>query len=209
VSKMGPRAAQTQGRCCHPIGLFGPHIGTMINQLSFEQRMRTCYPVVYARVVRIVGNQETAEDVMQESMVAAWQKQGQLRELAKLEGWFCQIASRQALAAARAQRRSVGDIPMDMIDVEAGGPDPAEAAELSEQAAIVWQTLALLSPQQRAVFVMCAVEELSLKEAASCLEITTGSAKRHLRRARDKLREKLSPGFSEQMLQDDKPGDSP
>jgi RNA polymerase sigma factor (sigma-70 family) len=82
-------------------------------------------------------------------------------------------------------------MPADANELVDHGPDPSQALELGEQMGIVWRASAELSPRQRAVFVMCAVESLALREAAACLGITTGAAKRHLSRARDKLRQRL------------------
>ena len=165
----------------------------VMTRVSFEQRIRACYPVVYARVVRIVGCRETAEDVLQEALVKAWQAREQLRDPERFEGWVLRIATREAVAAARVQRQGrERAIPSDAVELVDCGPDPSQVLELGEQMGIVWRALAELSPRQRAVFVMCAVEILTLREAAACLGITTGSAKRHLSRARDRLRHRLA-----------------
>ena len=141
----------------------------------------------------MVRRREEAEDALQESLVKAWQARGQLREAERFEGWFLRIATREAVAAARVQRQGQERaVPEDEVELVAGGPDPAQALELGEQMGIVWPAVTELSPRQRAVFVMCSVENLKLKEAAACLGITTGSVKRHLSRARDKLRRQLA-----------------
>jgi RNA polymerase sigma-70 factor (ECF subfamily) len=143
--------------------------------------------------VRIVGHRELAEDVLQEALIKAWQARAQLREEERFNAWLLRIGTREAMAAARVQRLEWGRRePAEETALADGRPDPAQAAELSEQAGIVWKAMAELSPRQRAVFVICAVEARALAEAAASLGITTGSAKRHLSRAREKLRHRLA-----------------
>ena len=164
-----------------------------IDLREFERRVRICFPAMYTRAVRIVGCRETAEDVLQEALLKGWQGLGQLREADRLEAWLLRIATREAVAAsqamARARARSMPDGGLELADRD---PSPAQLAETGEEAEIAWRAMANLSPRQRAVFVLCGVEGLELKQAAASLNITVGAAKRHLRRARDKLRVALA-----------------
>lgn len=162
---------------------------------SFEDRCRALYPVLYRRVLWIVGDRDLAEDVLQEAMVKGYQARGQLREDERLEGWLHRIAVREAQAAVRARKTRWGRTVEMEEDLASGDPDPAEVAEIAEQRRALWAQLESLSAQQRTAFVFCAVEKFEIREAAVCMGISTGAVKRHLGRAREKLRKKLARYF--------------
>jgi RNA polymerase sigma-70 factor (ECF subfamily) len=62
-----------------------------------------------------------------------------------------------------------------------------------EAARVMDQALGRLPPEQRAVFVLRVVEEMSYKEIAASLGINVGTVMSRLARAREKLREALAP----------------
>ena len=83
---------------------------------------------------------QLAEDVLQESLAKAWQARGQLREAERFEGWFLRIATREAVSAARVQRRGrERAVPDEEGELADGGPDPARALELGEQMKMIWK----------------------------------------------------------------------
>lgn len=78
-----------------------------------------------------------------------------------------------------------------MIDPLASPERTAVArAELAE----VWSTVASLSSQQRAVFVLRFVEDMSLEEIAAATSLRPGTVKSHLFRATDAIRKRMEEG---------------
>jgi len=153
------------------------------------------YPALYRKVWWIVGERDLAEDVLQEAMIKAYQTLGQLRDWEHFEGWLYRIAVREGMAAAKARkawwrRRSEVD-----ENLASGGPDPAVEVEREEERQAIWRQMEGLSARQRTAFVLCAVEERSIRAAADCMDISEGAVKRHLGRAREKLRKGLGRYF--------------
>ena len=164
----------------------------MVSSLrQFEERCRSLYPALYRKVWWIVGDRDLAEDVLQEAMVKAYQALGQLRDWEHFEGWLYRIAVREGMAAAKARRVRWGrraEVDENLISEES---DPAAEVEWEEERRAIWRQLEGLSARQRTAFVLCAVEERSIREAADCIDISEGAVKRHLGRAREKLRKGL------------------
>jgi len=164
----------------------------MVSSLrQFEERCRSLYPTLYRKVWWIVRDRELAEDVLQEAMVKGYRALGQLRDWEHFEGWLYRIAVREGMAAAKARKawwRRRGEMDESLA---ADDPGPDVEVEREEERREIWDQLERLSARQRTAFVLCAVEERSIREAADCMDISEGAVKRHLRRAREKLRKGL------------------
>jgi RNA polymerase sigma-70 factor (ECF subfamily) len=76
-------------------------------------------------------------------------------------------------------------------DIPSTDPSPAEAAVAGETARRIQEALGVLSPRQRMVFTLRHYEDRSLKEIATTLGCTEGTAKRYLFDATRRLRDEL------------------
>jgi RNA polymerase sigma-70 factor (TIGR02960 family) len=158
-------------------------------------------------VYRIVGSAQDAEDLLQETLLAAWRGLEQYEERASVRAWLYRIATNRSLDALRASRRrpedrqrmtempeptSYGepiwlqpypDVLFDGIPDEAPGPEARyETREAIALAFIVG--LQHLAPQQRAVLVLRDVLGFRAAEVAEMLATTEPSVNSLLRRAR-------------------------
>jgi RNA polymerase sigma-70 factor (ECF subfamily) len=158
-------------------------------------------------VYRIVGSAHDAEDLLQETLLAAWRGLERFEGRASLRAWLYRIATNRSLDALRANRRRPEDVPR-MTDVteptrraeplwlepypdvllegvadQAPGPDARyETREAIALAFVVG--LQHLAPQQRAVLVLRDVLGFRAGEVAAMLETTEPSVNSLLRRAR-------------------------
>lgn len=144
----------------------------------------------WARLVRlarsVVGEAE-AEDVVQDSLVVAWRKLGQLSEPASFAAWATRIVFRRSLRRARRQR-----LFASLQVEEVAEPCRADAGA----AAMVLDILARLAPRQRAVLHLTEVEGMTDSEIAKAMGITAGSVRAHRRRARERISVLLQGGRS-------------
>jgi RNA polymerase sigma-70 factor (ECF subfamily) len=140
----------------------------------------------------ILRHPADAEDLTQEALVRFLRHAGEYRGEASLKSYLFQIAHNLALnhlASAPSRRESYsGEIP-DSPAVDVRGP--VEAAQQAEEAARVREALALLPPQQRAVVLLRAWEDLSFREVAAALGLAEGTAKAHYFFALRNLRKHL------------------
>ena len=165
-------------------------------------------------VYRIVGSAQDAEDLLQETLLAAWRGLERFEQRASIRAWLYRIATNRSLDALRASRRRPEDLqPMtevpeptrygEAIWLEAypdvlleGVPDQApgpearyEAKEAIALAFIVG--LQHLPPQQRAVLVLRDVLGFRAGEVAEMLDSTEQSVNGLLRRARAAFESRL------------------
>jgi RNA polymerase sigma-70 factor (ECF subfamily) len=142
----------------------------------------------YARV--LTGEGARADDLVQDTLARAWEKRGLWLAGSDLRAWLFTImhnvfVNQRALARRDARNVSIDDPDGGMAAWQL--PVPATQftrVELME----TMQSLARLSPEQREVLVLAAVEEMRYEEIAAVMGIPVGTVMSRLSRAREKLR---------------------
>ena len=134
-----------------------------------------------------------AEEILQDTFVAAWRAARGFQGRASVRTWLFAIAQRQA----RDRRRRHGlaleaEAELDELADTATGPEDSLLAQmaLTELAAAIAQ----LPPRQRQVLALMFVHELSQAEIAQVLDIPVGTVKSRLSSARRALQARLGPG---------------
>ena len=164
-------------------------------------------------IYRIVGSRQDAEDLLQETLLAAWRGLERFEGRASVRAWLYRIATNRSLDALRATRRRpedqrmtqlpaptrwneplwlepYPDVLLDGIADDALGPETRyETKEAIALAFIVG--LQHLPPQQRAVLVMRDVLGFRAGEVAEMLETSEASVNSLLRRAREAFESRL------------------
>lgn len=166
---------------------------------QFEVIMRRYNSRLFRIARSIVGDDDEAEDVVQESYVRAWSKLEQFEGRSSFATWLTRIAVHEALARARRRGREqafgvgAGDddkgVHMGNGDeVRDVAPGPQDLACNQELRHLLDDAVDQLPESQRLVFVLRDVEGLSGAQAAEALETTEGAVKVRLHRARGALR---------------------
>lgn len=170
---------------------------------AFEAVVRQNEKRLYRVLLGIVGDEETAQTLTQEALFKAYRKFGSYRGEASVGTWLVRIAVNLGRDHLRSRRwrfwqrlRSSDDENTSAAARQYADPAPsAERALLArEKLAAVWRVAAGLSPQQRAVFTLRFVEEMTLEEIAGVLEMNVATARVHLFRAIRGVRQALEVG---------------
>jgi RNA polymerase sigma-70 factor (ECF subfamily) len=154
-------------------------------------------PRVYHYGLRMCRDAADAEDVTQETLLAAARGLRGFRGAAALSTWLYTIA--RSVCIKRRRRRKAAPAPEATLGLEAAGevadprPAPDETAAGSELAAGVARALARLEPRQREVVLLRDMEGLSAPEVAQALGLSVQAVKSRLHRARVALRAELAP----------------
>jgi RNA polymerase sigma-70 factor (ECF subfamily) len=146
--------------------------------LAFEQLVRLHGPRLHKFLVVRLGGERDARDVLQETLVAAWQALPTLEQPERFWSWLVGIAVHKAADAARA-RRPADELP------DLPHHDEVELLELR-------RALAQLSPHLREVLLLRHLLCLSEEETAEALGVRIGTVKSRASRARRALEELLA-----------------
>lgn len=171
------------------------------NMQAFDTIVREYRETVFRVAMRIVKNEEEAEDVTQDAFMNAYRKLDTFKGDSALSSWIYRIAVNTALMRLRKKKRLAevsyeGLQSPDAVDFlwsetdgkSDRGDEIAESKELRGQIAIA---IAELEPKYKNVFVAKEVEGLSLQEIADEMDLSIPAVKSRLHRARLSLRVSL------------------
>jgi RNA polymerase sigma-70 factor (ECF subfamily) len=155
------------------------------------------------RVARgVIGDDAEAEDVVQETYLKAFQSLAAFRGESSLSTWLTRIAINEALGRKRKRRPMIDLSNLDLIDEQGetrvlifpgvrAGANPEADANRAEVRRLLESAIDDLPESFRIVFVMREIEQMSVEETASQLNILSETVKTRLHRAKRLLREAL------------------
>ena len=156
---------------------------------AFGTLMRRYNQRVFRIARAILADDAEAEDAGQEAWVLAYRHLHQFEGRSSFSSWIGRLVSREALARARRRRPTpVAEVSEGVMDKQL---DPERRASDGEARVILERAIDSLPDSFRTVFVLRAVEEMSVAETAACLEIPEDTVKTRLHRARRLLRDDL------------------
>ncbi len=160
---------------------------------AFESLVKANEKIIYNIVYRIMNNQEDTYDVSQETFIKAYTKLNQFNQESKFSTWLYRIATNTALDELR-RRKGKETFSIDkMVDGKENDIMPQHADESEdvekkigdkEQVKIIEHGLKELSQDHRVVLTLRDMQGLSYEEISKVLQITLGTVKSRISRAR-------------------------
>ena len=177
---------------------------------AFDELVKATYADMYTLAYRLMGNEEDAQDVVQDAYLRAYRGLRRFRGDARFTTWMYRItancASTQLAKRARTRHDEL-DEEFDLLDTQVDN-DPEQKAELGFERDRIALALQELPPRLRAVIVLRDVYDLPHESIAVELGITEAAAKVRLHRARRKLRERLFPHRADHAESESEEGDA-
>jgi RNA polymerase sigma-70 factor (ECF subfamily) len=151
---------------------------------AFDELIRRWHDPLWNYARRLTGDDDAANEAVQDSWLRILRGIAKLREPSKLRAWLFGITRRVVMDRFRHRYAEPATVPIDETDVAIEEP-PADDLELLEQEL---ETLPLV---EREVLVLFYLRELSLNELSDVLAVPLGTIKSRLFRARHSLRRQL------------------
>jgi RNA polymerase sigma-70 factor, ECF subfamily len=197
---------------------------TMPNDISLEAliagdraefaRMMDLYSnPIYRLGLRMLGNPQDAEDVLQNTFLNALTHLPTFEGRSSLSTWLYRIAANEALMLLR---RKKPEVNLDEVQANEDTADlkptyfvdwsalPEEELLSGEGKKVLDQAIQNLPEAMRIVFLLRDIEGLSIKETADALSLTETNVKTRLLRARMFLREQLSAYYGEHFIREER-----
>jgi RNA polymerase sigma factor (sigma-70 family) len=161
-------------------------------QRQFERLIKPHLTKLYRLAYRLTRNQDDAEDLVQDMLIKLYPKLDKLKTVDNLATWLSRVLLNQYIDHYRQQQ----NMPLQSIGDENGfyqimpdhKPQPQEVLETEINIRQVQDALLSLNKDQQLVLVLHEVEGYNLEEIRLILgEVSIGTLKSRLKRARDKL----------------------
>ncbi len=160
--------------------------------VAFEMMVRRHEPVVLGLCQSMGLRGPDIDDAAAEVFANVFRALPNFEGRSALGTWVYRIACRTIpKARARARKGRGEELPAEQIDT--GGLSPAEESESAELYAHLWHEVEKLDDREAMAIELYYRREMSVEDVASALECPTGTVKTLLFRARQKLRERLTP----------------
>jgi RNA polymerase sigma-70 factor, ECF subfamily len=163
--------------------------------MDFERLANEHKDAVYRQMIRVCGNREDAEDVLIEALLKAYHHLDQLRDSVAFRSWLAKIAQR--ICWQFKERQALAPL-LQLSALEEEGrelPSNEEAIDaklaMEQMKKLMAAAVASLPAQDREVYELRDLRELSGEEVAQRLNISIAAMKSRLHRARRSLREKI------------------
>jgi len=184
---------------------------------AFDTLFDRYEPQVRRRLVRVVRDESTADDLLQEAFLRLWTRAEQWEGRGPLLGWLLRMATNLALNHLRTVRRrrqqpleyptgparplDDGDDDEDLVPgwmIDAASLRPDQIFEQAEQREALWGLVDSLPDRQREVLRMAHEMEMDITEIADQLGIPPGTVKSRLYYARSGLAKEFRQHMDEQ-----------
>ena len=157
------------------------------SQPSIQSGLLAAIPSLRAFAMALTNDLSRADDLVQETILRAWQNQDRFEPGSNLGAWLFTILRNLFYSHLRRMKREVAD------------PDGSYAAQLrtapDQEAGVVvkdmWRALGELPPDQREALLLVGAEGMSYDEAARICGVAVGTIKSRVNRARRRLAEHL------------------
>ena len=167
---------------------------------------------IYRLALKILGDAQDAEDVLQETFLKAFRALRDFEGRSSLSTWLYRIGANEAFMALRRRKPDALSVDEAQTTVD-GEQEPIQIVDWcclperellsSEARDHLDRAIDRLTPALRAVFLLRDIEGLSVRETAEALNLSEAAVKTRLLRARLNLREQLSTYYSERLLAED------
>jgi RNA polymerase sigma-70 factor (ECF subfamily) len=157
-----------------------------------ERHSRRAFQLAF----RMTGNEQDAEDIVQESFLRVYRQLGRFEARANFATWLHRIVANCAVDVMRtrhARQQRISDPLDDALPIASDGPDPERLTESADVKRRVAAALEALSPLERAAFALRHHEGRSIDEIGRTLGLGTSASKHAVFRAVKKLRVALAP----------------
>jgi RNA polymerase sigma-70 factor (ECF subfamily) len=164
------------------------------NLQNFRKLVSASSPIAYSVAFRMLGDDENAKDVVQETMITIWHKLNKIKSAGSYKTWLCKIVVNKCYDQLRRKKMQTevraDDRTWELIANQISNGQSSDL-EYRETAMIINLLTGKLSPKQKAVFVLSDLEEMSAEEISAITGMNRRNIKANLHYARKNIGEMI------------------
>jgi RNA polymerase sigma-70 factor (ECF subfamily) len=162
------------------------------NLRNFGKLVELSSPVAFSVAFRMLGDEDQAKDIVQDTMVTIWQKLKKIKSPEGYKTWMYRIVVNKCYDQLRRRKRNREFVAEEVTWVLISNrisEEPLTDLENEETARIINQLTNRLSPKQKAVFILSDLEEMSSQEISEIMGLSKSGIKANLYYARKNISE--------------------
>jgi RNA polymerase sigma-70 factor (ECF subfamily) len=163
-------------------------VSLAFDRTTFDRLVLEHLPAAQRFAIRLTGDANAAEDLMQDALLKAHRSWQTFRGESRFQTWLFQIVVncfRDGLG------RDDPNSPLDESVEDARVVEPAQSLQGCELGELIGKEVSSLPPRQREVVVLVTYEDLSIREVAGMLSLSEQNVRTNLHYAREALRRRL------------------
>jgi RNA polymerase sigma-70 factor, ECF subfamily len=157
---------------------------------NFRLLVKKTIPFIYSVAFRMLGDEDQAEDVIQESLITVWRKIRKIRSVKSYKTWVYRIAINKCYDYMRERKRRgefmADDKTWELLS-DTVSEEQSDDLENDDIALIISALTNRLSPKQKAVFILSDLEQFTSDEISEITGISKSRVKANLYYARKKI----------------------
>lgn len=162
-------------------------IGLFLQTRKFQQQLDSKWNMLYRIAYSWCHDPDVASDLAQDSLIKAFRKREQLRDMSSVDPWLCRILANTWRDYCRAHKDTT-----DIDDITLVDPDtPRTFYDRDETVQTVRQAIASLPQDQKQVVSLVDIQGMSYQDVAEALDLPVGTVMSRLCRARKNLKSKI------------------
>jgi RNA polymerase sigma-70 factor, ECF subfamily len=157
---------------------------------NFGKLVEKTSPFAFSVAFRMLGDEDQAKDVVQETMIAIWQKLGKIKSAEVYKTWIYRVVVNKCYDQLRAKKRNpelIADEQTWRMIANKISEGPSASLENNEIAQMLSVLSSRLSPKQKAVFVLSELEGMTSDEISEITGIGKSGIKANLHYARKSI----------------------
>jgi RNA polymerase sigma-70 factor, ECF subfamily len=157
---------------------------------NFKKLVELTSPYAFSIAFRMLGDEDLAKDVVQDTMVTIWQKLGNIKSAEVYKTWIYKIVINKCYDHLRSKKRNrehVADEKTWLMLSQSISQMPSSSLENDETARIINMLTEKLSPTQKTIFVLSEIEELTSDEISEVTGFSKTAIKANLYHARKSI----------------------
>ncbi|MEO6607519.1 MAG: sigma-70 family RNA polymerase sigma factor [Aestuariivirga sp.] len=158
-----------------------------MTQNDFKSGLLSSIPSLRAFATSLTGKRDSADDLVQETLMKAWAHQGSYQEGTNLKAWLYTILRNEFYAVYRKRKREIEDVDGKHSEKVAVPPEQDGVVDLADMQI----ALLKLPDEQREALLLVTASDLSYEDAAVVCGVPPGTIKSRVNRARIRLSELL------------------
>lgn len=163
----------------------------MMNAEEFKQRFMPYHRMLYRVAFGLTGNQQDAEDLLQDTFMRMWQKREQLTSALVNEAYLIIMMRNLYMDRARVKTLDTS-IPLESVNLPSDQNRPDDKAERRNEAFLMKELIEHLPQKEKDIIRMYLLEELSYEEMEACTGMKQGNLRQIVLRTRNKLKEQFT-----------------